>query len=98
MFLNKVLVKYLHAQAMRGSITNQHMLGKHYYLSEPEYWAKAYAWLSIAADQGHEKAKQTVASLEAKLNQDLLDTGRKLQEDYKREINKKFFFKKTLKK
>ena len=94
MFLNKLLVKYLYMQAMRGSVPCQYMLGKHYYQADPEHWSKAYAWLSIAAEQGHEKAVKTAAVLEAKLKADLLNTGRELKEEYKKEINKRFRLKK----
>ena len=91
--MNRLLVKYLHIQAVRGSVPCQYMLGKHYYQLEPEYWSKAYAWLSVAAEQGHEKAVSTAAVLEAKLKAELLNAGRELTDEYKKEINKRFWLK-----
>ena len=88
--INKLLVKCLRSRAVKGGVSSQYMLGRHYQQLQPEYWSRAYAWLSVAAYQGHEMAQNALESLEAKLSPVLLNAGRQLRDEIKAELLRNF--------
>ena len=78
-------MKWYRKAAEQNYVDAQFNLGMCYEKADPgtEDWAEVYKWLSLAARQGHEGAKNYITFLESKLTPEQIADGKTRARDFK---------------